>query len=158
MLSIFISLSTIFIESGFAKALIQKQNRTEIDFSTTFLFNLGSAIIIYWLFYLIAPWIALFYEAPQLSPLLRVLSLNIIIGSLNIVQRAKLMISMDFKTLAKVNFWGTIIGGIVGIYMAYKNYNVWALVGQNISSTGTMAILFFITQNGNQHFFLNTII
>lgn len=93
-----------FIESGFAKALIQKQNRTEIDFSTTFLFNLGSAIIIYWLFYLIAPWIALFYEAPQLSPLLRVLSLNIIIGSLNIVQRAKLMISMDFKTLAKVNF------------------------------------------------------
>lgn len=68
------------------------------------------------------------------------------------------MISMDFKTLAKVNFWGTIIGGIVGIYMAYKNYNVWALVGQNISSTGTMAILFFITQNGNQHFFLNTII
>ena len=60
MLSIFISLSTIFIESGFAKALIQKQNRTEIDFSTTFLFNLGSAIIIYWLFYLIAPWIALF--------------------------------------------------------------------------------------------------
>lgn len=155
MLSIFISLSTIFIESGFAKALIQKQNRTEIVFSTTFLFNLGSAIIIYWLFYLIAPWIALFYEAPQLSPLLRVLSLNIIIGSLNIVQRAKLMISMDFKTLAKVNFGGTIIGGIVGIYMAYKNYNVWALVGQNISSTGTMAILFFYYTKWKPTFFFS---
>ena len=123
MLSIFISLSTIFIESGFAKALIQKQNRTEIDFSTTFLFNLGSAIIIYWLFYLIAPWIALFYEAPQLSPLLRVLSLNIIIGSLNIVQRAKLMISMDFKTL--------------------------------ISSTGTMAILFFYYTKWKPTFFFS---
>ena len=143
MLSIFISLSTIFIESGFAKALIQKQDRTELDFSTTFLFNLGSAFIIYGIFYAIAPWIASFYEAPQLSSLLRVLSLNIIIGSLNIVQRAKLMIAMNFKTLAKVNFWGTLTGGVLGIYMAYQGYNVWALVGQSISSTATMAILFF---------------
>lgn len=143
MLSIFISLSTIFIESGFAKALIQKQERTELDFSTTFLFNLGSSFIIYGIFYVIAPWIAIFYDSPQLSPLLRVLSLNIVIGSLNIVQRAKLMIAMNFKTLAKIIFLGTIIGGIIGIYMAYHNYNVWALVGQNISSTGSMAILFF---------------
>ena len=39
MLTVFISLSTVFIEGGFIKALIQKQERTEEDFSTVFFFN-----------------------------------------------------------------------------------------------------------------------
>ena len=46
MLTVFVALSTIFIESGFAKALIQKQNRTQEDYSTIFYFNLGIAKIL----------------------------------------------------------------------------------------------------------------
>ena len=54
MLMIFISLSSIFIESGFAKALIQKQDRTDIDFSTTFYFNLGVSLLLYLALYITA--------------------------------------------------------------------------------------------------------
>lgn len=143
MLTVFIALSTIFIESGFAKALIQKQERTEVDFSTVFYFNLLIAVVIYIILYASAPYVSSFYDAPILCPILRVLSLNIIVGSVNIVQRAKLMILMDFKVLAKINFLGTLLGGLGGITMAYAGVGVWALVGQTLITTITMAFLFF---------------
>ena len=50
---------------------------------------------------------------------------------------------MDFKSLAKINFLGTLVGGIGGILMAYKDFGVWALAGQYLISTLTMTILFF---------------
>ncbi|MDZ7636050.1 MAG: oligosaccharide flippase family protein [Bacteroidales bacterium] len=41
ILMIFISLSQIFVDSGFGKALIQKNNLSHLDCSTAFWFNLG---------------------------------------------------------------------------------------------------------------------
>ena len=40
MLAIFLALAQAFIDSGFSNALIQKQNRTDIDYSTVFFFNI----------------------------------------------------------------------------------------------------------------------
>ena len=45
MLSIFIALAQSFVDSGFSNALIQKQNRTNLDFSTVFYFNIGLSLI-----------------------------------------------------------------------------------------------------------------
>lgn len=142
MLAIFIALSTIFIESGFAKALIQKQDCTEIDYSTAFYSNLGVSLVIYILLFMSAPYIAQFYNEPQLCEILRILSINFVIGSFNIVQRAKLMAKMDFKSLAKINFVGVLLGGICGIIMAYTGWGVWALVGQTMVATLVMLFLF----------------
>lgn len=142
MLTVFISLSTVFIEGGFIKALIQKQERTDEDFSTVFFFNLAVSIVIYCVIYVVSPYISSFYNEKALTNILRILSLNLIVGSLNIVQRAKLMIAMDFKALAKINFIATIIGGGIGISMAYTNWGVWALVGQTLTSTLAMFFLF----------------
>lgn len=142
MLAIFIALSTIFIESGFAKALIQKQDCTDVDYSTAFYSNLALSLLVYVLLVIAAPWIADFYEEPQLCSILRILSTNFVIGSFNIVQRAKLMARMDFKSLAKINFLGVIAGGCVGILMAYTGWGVWALVGQTIANTFVILFLF----------------
>ena len=43
MLTIFLVVAQIFVDSGFVEALIQKRDRTEVDFSTTFWFNIGVA-------------------------------------------------------------------------------------------------------------------
>ena len=45
MLAIFISVSNVFVDSGFSSALIQNQQRTEKDFSTAFYFNLGIGLV-----------------------------------------------------------------------------------------------------------------
>ena len=62
MLAIFIAVAQSLIDSGFSQALIRKQGRTEIDNSTVFYFNIVISVLLYALFYAIAPWVASFYE------------------------------------------------------------------------------------------------
>ena len=47
MMAIFIALSNVFIDSGFANALIRKQDRTESDLSTAFYFNVVIGVCVY---------------------------------------------------------------------------------------------------------------
>ena len=142
MLAVFVSISNVFIEGGLAKALIQRQDCQDIDFSTAFVANVGMSLVIYLIMFVSAPWIADFYNEPILTPLTRILSLNFILGSFNIVQRAKLMAQVDFKSLAQINVISTIVSGLVGIAMAYWGTGVWALVGQTLCSTIVLIVLF----------------
>lgn len=142
MLAIFIAISNVFIDGGFAKALIQKKECTDIDYSTAFVSNIVVSLIIYVILFVSAPWIALFYHEPILIDLMRILALNFILGSFNIVQRARLMSVVDFKSLAKIKVSSVIIGGIVGVGMAYAGFGVWSLVGQTISATLLQIVIF----------------
>lgn len=135
MLSIFIAISQSFIDSGMGSGLIQKINRTEVDFSTVFVFNFTISIFFYLVLFYSAPFIASFYNMPQLVLLTRIQSLSIILNSLVIVQRCKLTINIDFKTLAQVNFTSAILGGIIGVFFAYIGLGFWSLVIQNLSGT-----------------------
>ena len=49
MLAILFAISQLFIESGFSSALIQKIDRTEVDYSTIFYFNLIHSFIKFWI-------------------------------------------------------------------------------------------------------------
>ena len=142
MLAIFVAISNVFIEGGLAKALIQRKNCQDIDFSTAFVANVGMSLVIYVVLFLTAPLIADFYDEPILTDITRILSLNFVLGSFNIVQRAKLMANVDFKSLAQINVISTIVSGIVGIAMAYYEWGVWSLVGQTLCSTIVLLLLF----------------
>ena len=142
MLAIFIAISNVFIDGGFAKAIIQKKDCQDIDYSTAFVNNIVMSFAIYGVLFFTAPLIARFYHEPILTNLTRVLALNFVLGSFNIVQRARLMSQVDFKSLAKIKVASVIIGGIVGICMAYSNCGVWSLVGQTISGTVVSMALF----------------
>jgi teichuronic acid exporter len=144
MLSIFIAISQTFIDSGMGSGLIQKKNRSNVDFSTVFVFNLGVSLLFYGLLFITAPFIARFYEAPELVILTRVLAINIIINSLAIVQRSKLIINIDFKTIAKVNVVSVLAGGFVAVYFAYTGWGVWALVLQNLIRAFVSVVMFWI--------------
>lgn len=142
MLAVFVSISNVFIEGGLAKALIQRKNCQDIDFSTAFVSNVGMSLVIYLVLFLSAPYIAVFYDEPILTDITRILSLNFILGSFNIVQRAKLMANVDFKSLAQINVISIVVSGAVGILMAYYGCGVWSLVGQTLCSTIVLLFLF----------------
>lgn len=141
MLSIFLAIAQVFVDSGFSNALIQKKDRTETDFSTVFYFNIFISVISYLLLYFSAPYIASFYKEPDLSSVTRWIGLTIIISSLSIVQRAKLTINIDFKKQAKASLAAVLISGIIGIILAYKDWGVWALVVQSLSNSLLSTIL-----------------
>jgi len=142
MLSIFIAIANTFINSGFGTALIQKNDRTQIDFSTVFFFNLGTAILLYLLLFILAPVIAAFYKIEELTLITRIIGLNLIIGAFAIVPRTILNINIDFKTQTKVSVVSIVFSGIIGIIMAFNQYGVWALIAQSIISTILQTILF----------------
>lgn len=132
MLGIFLAVSQTFIDSGFGTALIRKVDRTEADFSTVFYFNIAVALILYLFLFLLAPVIARFYDTPLLEPVTKVISLSLIISSLSGIHNSKLSIAIDFKTKAKASVLSALLTGIVGLWMAYAGYGVWALVIQNL--------------------------
>ncbi|MCA2415552.1 lipopolysaccharide biosynthesis protein [Vibrio chemaguriensis] len=140
MLTIFIAISQTMVDSGFSSALIRKQDRKEVDFSTTFYFNILVSISCYILLFGSAPYIASFYEQPTLTLLLRVLGIGVVINALAVVQRAKLTIEVDFKTQAKASFLAVVFSAAIAITMAYLGYGVWALVAQTLSFYAVSAI------------------
>lgn len=147
MLTIFIAISQSLVDSGFSNALIRKQNRNEIDNSTVFYFNIAVGIILYIILYALAPLIAEFYKEPILIPITRVISISILINSLVVVQRAILTSSIDFKTQAKASFIAAIISGVVGIYMAYNGFGVWAIVwNQLVNITLNAGLLWILSK------------
>lgn len=133
MLTIFITIIQLLVDSGFSQAIITKQDRTQKDLSTAFYFNIGVGLIGYAILYFSAPYIADFYNMPILSPIMKVMALGVVFNSLNIVQSAHYAIRLDFKTPAKISVISQLTTGIVGIILAYQGYGVWALVFQQIA-------------------------
>jgi O-antigen/teichoic acid export membrane protein len=147
MLAIFLAISETFIQSGFTVALIQKKKRDDLDYSTTFFFNIVIALIFYTLLFISAPLIANFYQEPQLQILTRVIGFTIVINSLSVVQRAKFTINVDFKTQTKASLLAISISGIISISLAYKGFGVWALVVQTLlRRTIDVGVLWYISK------------
>ena len=103
MLMIFLQLSQAFIDCGFANALIQRKNRTEVDFSTVFYFNVFISLVLYGILFFSAPLIAAFYKLPDLIPVTRVIALNFVFSSFSAIHKTILTIKVDFKTQSKAS-------------------------------------------------------
>lgn len=143
MLFIFIAVSQAFIDSGFSNALISKSNRAEVDYNTVFYFNISISIGIYTILYFSAPYIALFYNIDQLTNITRVYALVLPICALGSIQKTQLIINVDFKHQAITVFFGTLVGSIIGIVLAYNEFGVWALIYSTIISNTIMTLLFW---------------
>ena len=144
MILVFTVIAQVFVESGFANALIRKQNRTEVDYSTAFYFNIVVGIVAYFVLFFVSPYIADFYDEPLLEPLTKVVALTVFINSLGIVPRARYTINVDFKTQAKATTTSVLISGIIGIWMAYTGYGVWAIVWQSVIRNALNVLLLWI--------------
>ncbi len=143
MISIFLTLSTIFIDSGFAVALIRKKEATDTDFTSVFYFNILLSLLLYGVLYALAPAIAAFYDTPILCRVTRILGLTIIVSSLTIVQRARVTKQMRFSVQAKVTFTAACVSGIAGIAAAYGGFGPWAIVIQLMLSAVLTSALYW---------------
>ncbi len=133
IITIFISVFNSIVDSGFSSALVRKNDATDTDYNTVFVSNMAVSIVLCLVLYFTAPFIAGFFERPQLDALLKVMSCIVIINAFAIIQRTLLVKRIDFKTQTKISLISSISSGIIGIVMALKGMGVWSLVGQQIS-------------------------
>lgn len=133
MMSIFIGISNVLIDSGLGGALIKKREIDNKDLSTLFTFNTSVSTILYILLFSISSQIADFYHTPELVLCLKVYSLFIIISSLGIVQITILNKHLKFKTLAVINVISCIFSLIFAICAAYNGLQYWSLIIQQLT-------------------------
>lgn len=143
MLAVFIGISSVFIDGGFASALIQRENPTDRDYSTVFYWNLLLSALFYVLIFFTAPFVSAFYRI-DLTTLLRVLALSLIISAFSTVQTNRMIKQMNFKLLSKITILSAIAGSAVGISTALLGHGVWAIVWKNLSQLLLQAILLWI--------------
>ena len=126
MVTVFITVFNVFVDSGLGNALIQKKNADDLDFSSVFWFNVTLCVALYGLLYLISPAIANFYKRQELCLVLRVLGLQIVISGVKNVYQAYVSRTMQFRKFFFATLGGTLGAAAIGITMAYRGYGVWA--------------------------------
>lgn len=146
MVMIFVTLANVIVEGGFSSALIQKKDADKLDFSTVFYFSLVFSIVLYAILYIAAPSISRFYGSGYevLTPVLRIIGIQVIIYAVNSVQQAYVSKKMMFQKFFWSTLVGTIVSAILGLVMAYSGCGIWALVGQQLSMTVTNVLVLYI--------------
>lgn len=147
-----ISLSDVLIDSGFSKALIRKKEKNETDYATVFWFNMAVSGVIYAIIFFIAPFIGRYYDSDLLSPIIRIISLTLIVNALCGIQSLRLIIEMNFRKLAVLETIGMSIGGIVALVLAIYGASVWALVAQTLVGASARMLLIWCFSNWKPSF------
>lgn len=135
MLSIFLGVSQTFIDCGFSNALIRQKETSTEDYGTAFIINFAISVVAFLTLYFSAPYVAAFYNMPDLQPVMRVVSTTLIINALYTVHKVKLTRNVDFKTQAKASLCAALISGVLGIFLAYNGLGVWSLVYQTVCNS-----------------------
>lgn len=145
LVTVFTSILGIFVDSGLGNALIQKKDADDLDFSSVFYFNMAMCFLLYMCLFFAAPWIAAFYEKPEIVSLVRVMSLILVISGVKNIQQAYVSRNMLFKKFFFSTLGGTIGAAVIGIWMAWRGYGVWALVVQTLFNALVDTIILWIT-------------
>lgn len=145
LINVFITLSTVLIESGFGVGLVQKKELGENDIHTVFYSSLVLAVIIYILIYATSPFVSEFYGIADITPVLRIYAISIIMASMSSVLNSIVSRRLEYGKQLFASVISTFVSGGIGIWMAYTGFGVWALVYQQIAQRLIYVIVMFIT-------------
>lgn len=155
LLTVFINISNVFVQNGFNTALIQQRDVTEEDYSSVFWVSLLTASICYIIIFISSPYIAMFYNLPILSSVLRILGLTLFFGAYNSIQVAKISRLFQFKNLFFSSIIAMLISGIVGIVLAINSFGIWALVYQQLFNQVVISIVLYFKVKWRLKFIFN---
>lgn len=142
---VFQAFASLFVDSGFSSALLQRKNPDQKDYSTVLWFNMAMACGLYVILFFAAPFIASCFDGDRrLIPLSRVMFLSFILSAASIVQTNRFMKQMNVRPLAVTNALALVAGGAVGIILAINGYGAWSLVWQTIVTNLVKTVMLWI--------------
>jgi teichuronic acid exporter len=147
MVTVFVTISGVIVDSGFSNALIRKKDRTDLDYSTVFVINVGLSVLMALLLCLSAPLIAGYYKEPILIKILYLNALYVFLGSFISVQSTKLYADMNFKARSTINVVNSVVQGVIAVGMAFAGYGVWSLIVPKIFTVFSAAALYWHFQH-----------
>ena len=146
MATVFISFVQVFNDMGMNAALVQRKEEllTKLHYNTAFWTGVGWSTLLYIiLYFFLAPFVASFYNEPQLTAIFRAISLTILVSPMVSVQKAMLTKHYQFKELSIIGMGASIISGIIAVILAFYGFGVWALVFNVVAPVIISVPLFF---------------
>lgn len=145
LVTVFTNIMQVFVDSGLSTAVIQAKDVDDLDYSSVFYFNFLVCILLYLIMFLVAPCISAFYQIESLTPVIRVISLTIVISGIKGVQQAYVSRNMLFKRFFFATLGGTIVSAVLGIGLACNGYGIWAIVLQQLSNAAIDTLILWMT-------------
>lgn len=142
--TVFTGFMQAFTQMGLGSAIIQRKQVDEGHLSTAFWAHLGVAVLLVTIMGAGSRLLSTFMREPKVGTIAFVLSFGFILAAGSTIQIAIISRSLEYRKLAFRTLVATIIGGIVGVLMAWSGKGVWSLAGQMLTVTGTTAaVLYF---------------
>lgn len=133
--SLYMAFMGVFVDQGFAQAIIQRENLEPEHLDTAFWTSVSTALLLMLGSITASELIAGLFQEPQLAPIIQLLSFQFLFSALQSVQVAILARKLAFKELAIRSLISTLISGFVGVLFALKGFGIWSLVAQQLSNS-----------------------
>lgn len=131
----------LFAENGIGDAVVQKTHITENELSAAFAFNLILGLATAAMLVLLAGPISAAMGTPRVAEILPFTAIAVFLNSLGYSPQAMLRRKFEFRWLAMRAMAATLVGGAVGIAMAFLGFGIWSMVAQLIVSAAINTIM-----------------
>ncbi len=128
MVAFFTYFVAMFKDLGLSVATIQKSEITRDQVSTLFWLNVVVSVAITVVMIALSPFVSWFYGDQRLLSITVVTALGFVLGGLTVQHEALLRRQMRFFSLVSISLTSTVVGYIVGIYLAWRGFSYWSLV------------------------------
>ncbi|NIQ52764.1 MAG: oligosaccharide flippase family protein, partial [Gammaproteobacteria bacterium] len=136
-----IGLILTLADFGIPSALIHRESVDEGFATSLFWLNMAGAALLAGVAALGAPAVGAFFDEPAAVPILRVLSLGMVLNAAGAIPAALLMRELRFERLARFQLTAAVAGGGAGIGLAATGFGVWSLVAHQLVRFGTESAL-----------------
>ncbi len=126
--TVIIAFLQMFCTMGIGPAIIQRDDLDKKNLDSVFTFSVLVGLLFSFVFFISSKFIADFYEEPLLSPVCKILSIQVFFSAVNMVPNALMNKDKRFKELARRTFFLQLLSGIGAIFWAWKGGGVYALL------------------------------
>lgn len=131
----------VLVDAGFSRLLVQRPELTDEHVDTAFwtavILGVGFCILLA----AAAPVVALIFDQPRLTNIVRALSVIFIFVSFDGTQSAMLERRMEFRSQAIRRLVAGLVSAVVAIVLAALGAGVWALVAQQLTLEGVTVLV-----------------
>jgi lipopolysaccharide exporter len=136
---VFINFLTQFQDLGLNTAAVQARALDETALATAFWLKIALGAGMCLMAMLAAPAAALFFHEPAVSVVLRVLSLNFVIGAFAFIPTTLLTRALNYRSISVAQIIATSVSGLVSIGLALADAGYWSIVAGHLATTLTFA-------------------
>lgn len=146
--NVYVAFAIIFVQFGFGTLLIQKEVLHPGHVGAATILSIGTGLLMAAITIVTAPFFADFFETPELTNVLRVLSGLLLFKAFAVVPTSMLYREMRFAPPAIAGLVATLIGAVVGVVLAVVTGSYWAIVWQLMLTEGLTLVGVFIAHPG----------